>query len=291
MAREVRWERMFPDELEAAFEACPVVYMPYGLCEPHGPQNALGMDGLRAHACSCRAAHRYGGIVAPPTFWNVHELGIYAAWAHPRIGQARPWLTALPPWVFFKDLCYHVRAADALGFQAIVVFSGHGGPHGHDFRTLTELLQPHFAGRLALLTDADLIRSTSCGHADKVETSMLWAAEPDCVDISRLPAPDDPGPHFAMGSNAYESDRRLGEALVAEVAENLGTVAQELLEAYREPPAGRQALTYDDIERIWEEDVRPRVPEFRSMQDLSEGQEPPPEDSRWWLQWRVPRRA
>ena len=32
--REVRWERMFPDELEAAFEDCPVVYLPYGLCEP-----------------------------------------------------------------------------------------------------------------------------------------------------------------------------------------------------------------------------------------------------------------
>ena len=30
--REVRWERMFPDELEAAFEACPVAYLPYGLC-------------------------------------------------------------------------------------------------------------------------------------------------------------------------------------------------------------------------------------------------------------------
>ena len=42
MPREVRWERMFPDELEQAFAACPVVYFAYGLCEPHGPQNAVG---------------------------------------------------------------------------------------------------------------------------------------------------------------------------------------------------------------------------------------------------------
>ena len=34
--REVRWERMFPDELEAAFAACPMAYLAYGLCEPHG---------------------------------------------------------------------------------------------------------------------------------------------------------------------------------------------------------------------------------------------------------------
>ena len=55
--REVRWERMFRDELEAAFAECPMVYLPYGLCEPHGPQNALGMDALRAHGISCLTAH------------------------------------------------------------------------------------------------------------------------------------------------------------------------------------------------------------------------------------------
>ena len=51
--REVRWERMFPDELERAFADCPVVYFAYGLCEPHGPQNALGLDALKAHAIEC----------------------------------------------------------------------------------------------------------------------------------------------------------------------------------------------------------------------------------------------
>ena len=32
--REVRWERMFPDELEQAFAACPLVYFAYGLWRP-----------------------------------------------------------------------------------------------------------------------------------------------------------------------------------------------------------------------------------------------------------------
>jgi creatinine amidohydrolase len=53
--REVRWERMFPDELESAFTECPVAYLPYDLCEPHGPQSALGMDALRAHNVLRRA--------------------------------------------------------------------------------------------------------------------------------------------------------------------------------------------------------------------------------------------
>jgi creatinine amidohydrolase len=56
---------MFPDELETAFAECPVAWLPYGLCEPHGPQNAVGMDAIRAHEYLLRAAASFGGIVAP----------------------------------------------------------------------------------------------------------------------------------------------------------------------------------------------------------------------------------
>jgi len=66
--KEVRWECMFPDQLEQAFLECPLVYFPYGMCEPHGPQNALGLDALKVHAIACLAAQEHGGIVAPPDF-------------------------------------------------------------------------------------------------------------------------------------------------------------------------------------------------------------------------------
>ena len=79
---EVRWERMFPDALEAAFEACPMVYLPYGLCEPHGWHNAVGMDAIRAYECSCQAAQAHGGLVAPPFYWHCHEIGGYGSWGH-----------------------------------------------------------------------------------------------------------------------------------------------------------------------------------------------------------------
>ena len=87
MRREVRWERMFPDELEAAFNTCPAVYFTYGLCEPHGPQNAVGLDALKAHAIACRAAQTHGGIVAPPDYWHIHEHGMYANWAFRSVGE------------------------------------------------------------------------------------------------------------------------------------------------------------------------------------------------------------
>lgn len=37
LKREVRWERVFPDKLEAEFARRPLVWFTYGLCEPHGP--------------------------------------------------------------------------------------------------------------------------------------------------------------------------------------------------------------------------------------------------------------
>lgn len=291
MKREVRWERMFPDELDAALAECPVCYLTCGLCEPHGPQNVLGMDALRAHGFACHAARKYGGIVAPPFFWNVHELGIYAVWAHKTIGEQRPWLTALPPWMFFKSLYYQVRAADAMGFHAILMYTGHSGPHAQDLPTLEAVLQPHVSARIAFLTDGAFPVWENSGHGGKVETSMLWALEPDCVDLSRLPAADAPGPHFAMGSDAAEASRRLGEEIVTKVADGLGARAAELLEAYDRLRPTQQPLTFEDIERIWEAEVRPHLKGCASMQDLSAGQEPPPEDSRWYPQWRVPDRG
>src|SRR5450759_349260 len=115
---------MFRDELETAFKACPVVYFTYGLCEPHGPQNALGLDELKAHAIAVQAAHQHGGIVAPPDYWHIHEVSGYAIWSDEWIGHPpHTWLTALPPWQHFKNVCYHIRAADALGFLSLIHIS------------------------------------------------------------------------------------------------------------------------------------------------------------------------
>src|ERR1700730_1018339 len=115
---EVRWERMFPDQLEAAFAARPIVYFAYCLCEPHGPQNTVGLDALKAHGIACAAAREHGGIVAPPDYWHCHEIGGFGIWAAAEVGEVeRTWLTAVPPWVHFKNVCYQIRAADAIGFQ------------------------------------------------------------------------------------------------------------------------------------------------------------------------------
>ena len=275
--RTVQWERMFPDELESAFAECPVAWLPYGLCEPHGPQNAVGMDAIRAHECLIRAAESFGGIVAPPFYWHCHETGGSARWAHDRIGEARPWLTAYPSWFFYKSLCYHLRAVDALGFQACVLLSGHSGPHRTDVPIVLKIMERHVSVRADVLfslgtDDVTAFGEGQGGHAGRGETSVLWAVAPDCVDLSRLPAEDEPGPHFAMGNFVPASSRRAGERLVEFAVANCVERAQHLMADY--PGPREQPLSFIDVERIWREEVRPLLPEFTAME---EG-EPPRKD-------------
>lgn len=66
MLREpVSWERLLPEEFERRLAACPVVYLPMGLCEPHGHVAPFGLDTIKAHHLCEQAARRFGGIVAP----------------------------------------------------------------------------------------------------------------------------------------------------------------------------------------------------------------------------------
>ena len=204
--REVQWQLMFPDELEQAFEQCPVVYFTYGLCEPHGPQNALGWmrsrptrspsgrRGPRRDRCAAR-------LLAHPRDRRLWQLGEEV------VGRpARHWTTGMPPWQHFKNVLYHIRAADALGFKAAILLTGHYGPNWEDLKTLVRLVQPSAGTRLYGLPEFESNYKGFAGdgqetgdHAGKVETSLLWALRPECVDVSRIPDQYRPGPGVRHG--------------------------------------------------------------------------------------------
>jgi len=295
---------MFPDELEKAFAERPVIYFPYGICEPHGPQNTLGLDSLKAHALARATARSFGGIVAPVDYWHVHEIGGYARWAQKNVGEVkRKWLTAVPPWVHFRNVCYHIRTADVLGFHAAIFITGHYGPNWEDLKTVLDLAQPYTKTRMYGLPDFEanqpgFDRNGKSGgdHAGKVETSLLWALDPDCVDLSRIPeeargagtgtgseaavhAESEPyqsqpregedvyrrPPYFAMGRDATHSNRLTGERMVRDEVAWLSGKASELLEAYDPAREASGFQTFEDVEAFWRDEIVPRVPSFRSM--------------------------
>lgn len=291
---EVRWERMFRHQIEAAFEACPVVYFAYGLCEPHGPHCVLGLDGLKAHGLLVKAAQTHGGIVAPPDYWHVHEVGRYAVWGEEQVGNARTWLTAVPPWVHFKSVCYHLRAAEVLGFHAAILLTGHYGPNWQDLKTLTELIRPHLRMRIYGLPDFEANRpgfpsdGADGDHAGKVETSLLWALEPDYVDVERIPA-EPTWPQFAMGRDAADSDQKSGERMVDDIVKWLGEKKEALLAEF-DPTRPSTLRTFDDVEDFWSRQVEPVLAEFASLKGSWGLEDAPPESSQWRENW-LPRIA
>jgi hypothetical protein len=123
------------------------------------------------------------------------------------------------------------------------------------------------------------------GHAGRGETSVLWAVAPDCVDMSRMPTDDARAPHFAMGDFNELSSRRVGEQMVADIVAHFGEEAKALLAAYKVEVSNHTPLTFDDVEGIWEDEIRPKLSDFASLQNPEQA---PPVDSRWYANWRVP---
>ena len=127
--------------------------------------------------------------------------------------------------MFLKNICYHIRAVDALGFHGAILFSGHSGPHHLDVPILLDIMQVHVGVRLysTMSVSTGVSRfddnKGQGGHAGRGETLALWAVAPDCVDMSRMLEKDDDhrSPHFAMGDYNELSSRRAGEMMVVDI--------------------------------------------------------------------------
>lgn len=215
MQQKVRWEEMFRDELDAAITARPVCFFAYGLSEPHGVQNALGLDGLKAQALVEQAALAAGGVVAPMTWWHVHETPHGRQWLAQQNAPV-PRLTNVPPEVFLHQLVYQLRAAELAGFRAAIMVTGHYGGIEIDMRMVTQIYSANRPLRAVALADCELIRYKDYhgDHAGICETSQLWALRPELVDLSRMPVEPIDGILFASSEQARQSSRREGEAIV-----------------------------------------------------------------------------
>jgi creatinine amidohydrolase len=261
---KVRWEELLPHEFVAARDACPVAYMAYGLTEPHGPYNAIGLDWLKAQALVVRAAQAHGGLVAPPCAWHIQEIPEF----HDD-GQGHGWLTqvgvkqnlasAIPSDLFYRLMLYHLRAMDARGFHAAILVTGHYGGIEKVMRKLAEfyLRQTGSPIQVATLADNEVIAPElpwRGDHAGFTETAQLMALHPTLVDLTQRRVPAELGDRFAGGVN-FTADRLPnatdGERIVASQVAGLGALGQRLLAAFQ-PRAGWRAPDLNATEAIWQ---------------------------------------
>jgi creatinine amidohydrolase len=168
LSKAVQMEFMRPGQIEAAGKKFPVVYIPFGLIEWHGPHLPVGTDALKAHGILVRCAERYGGVVFPPVYFH-------------------SWWKRAEFTVVLSQLFARLKKA---GFRVIM------GVSGHDVKVqlamITEALEPVTAdGEVAGIAlheagwhSAD--QETSTDHAAKWETADMMYLYPELVDMGTL---------------------------------------------------------------------------------------------------------
>jgi len=244
----VRWTHLLPEEFEARLAARPLVYLPMGMCEPHGHGAAFGLDLLKAEFICERAAERYGGIVAPSQGYHIHETGYHEPWLKVVVGDVNPRMAALPPDVVMRSLLFQLRAFVNTGFRQIVVVTGHNGAQA-DLRLVATEFMKVVPIPVTVQSDPELVAGTYPGdHAGRFELSQLMHCFPELVDLDRLDrAADHPLGRFAQGEDADEATAEYGEVLIETMIARVGELADAQLPAVGEPPF----LTFADLEPAW----------------------------------------
>jgi creatinine amidohydrolase len=246
---------MLPDELLEAIRVRRVCYMAYGLAEPHGPYNALGLDHLKAQAICELAAGAHGAVVAPPLCWHIQERPEF------------PWLESLgvingglcssiPTDLFFRLALFNIRAIDARGFDAAILITGHYGGVERDLRLLADfyLRRSRSPMRILAIADWEVIRAEGYrgDHAGVTETSQLIYLRPELVDLTRQhdgwPTGGWCGMQFPAGGRT--PSREVGERIVSSQIKQLGEEQRRLLAEHRAQPQWR-APNLNETDAIW----------------------------------------
>jgi creatinine amidohydrolase len=247
----VAWEYLLPEEFERRLAERPIVYLPLGLCEPHGHIAPFGLDTIKARYLCDEAARRFGGIVAPTMTYQIHETGYHAPWLREVMGDVNPRLAALPPHVVLEAFLYQLRAFRNAGFAAAVVVSGHHGGNQEDLRTVARAFSSAYPFEVFACSDPELVEGHYRGdHAGFYEISQLLAIDPVLIDLRRVGrvASDRLG-RFAQNPDAGSATAAEGRKMLDLAIERIGDVVSRFTLA----AANSSPIPMEAIAPLWAE--------------------------------------
>lgn len=193
----VEWRLLRADQLRQAAAANPVVILPVGSLEQHGPHLPVDVDSVLAEAVSRAAALEMvccgGAALVLPTVWtglSEHHMGLGGT-----ITLDFGAFTAV-----IRGIC---RSVARHGFRRMALLNGHGG-NEWALRCVADDLTPALGFPVVAFTYWSVAAAQVAGiltrkrrllHACEAETSMMLALRPDLVDMARAPpavaAPDE----------------------------------------------------------------------------------------------------
>lgn len=234
---EVRAERLSYLEIQSRIDKRPLVFMPLGALEFHGPHLPVGLDGLTAHGICVASAAKFGGVVLPTYYQGTGG-------EHSRY-----------PWTLMMSSSMHIREVllellnrlEELGVRTAVLLSGHFAPEQRAFLAEMGAAWNAKLGRplkLVALSVAEFDSSpVQPDHAATFESLLLEAVDPGLVHLDKLPDPnefpsEDPdnnpfGAHRhdrshalwgAFGPDPRNADLRQGKVLLEAYVDWIGSL-------------------------------------------------------------------
>ena len=200
MTKKVLWQEMLRHELEGVREERPVVIVPTGSVEQHGPACPLDVDISIPQAMAVRAAEaveEFPVLVAP---------AVWSGYTHYNMGFIGTISLRLETYnSLITDIC---RSIHQNGFHRIVLLNGHGGNRNPNQVLAVNLSQEDIY--VLALTYWEMLwdemkrwgeRDSHIGHGGEWETSLQLYLRPQLVDQSRAKCeryPEYFGPYHAF---------------------------------------------------------------------------------------------
>ena len=190
-----------PKEIVAEQKINPIIYLPIGPIEWHGPHMPVGTDPLHASYIAEKAADLTGGLVWPTAWWGtererssqvLNDLGLSES--EYIVGMDFPANSLKSGYVPEDVFAYLIRSQleifIQMNFKIAVLVSGHGATNQLD--TLQRLAAEYNGtGRLKTLVELPFVLGDDglmhVGHASCIETSIMEALYPETVEIDSLP--------------------------------------------------------------------------------------------------------
>lgn len=223
--KKVLWQELWRHEFLEALRQNPVVIVPTGSVEQHGPHCPMDVDIAGPFHMAVAAAQEINDfpvLVAPP---------VWSGFTHYNMGF--PGTISLRLETYQNLLADILRSIAANGFPRLIVINGHGGNTAPNWAVTTQLAEENvfpitFSYWQAVQEDMRAWAEAdggSVGHGGEWETSLQLYLRPHLVDRSRMVADVFPNPYSAsLRAFAQYAERRrdteggtgvMGNALVA----------------------------------------------------------------------------
>ncbi len=204
MKREVRLVWLRPDEIHIERERCPIVYLPIGPLEWHGPHLPFGTDPLQAEHTAQVLAQEIGGVVHPTLYIGtererpdtlLRDIGF----------NGDEWIVGMDFPANMESSYYYGEDVFALSvrftleqlilheYRMVVLVNGHGATNQiQQLQRLASEYTQRGPAKVLYTFDLDVEQDEDAGHATITETSAILALNTERVDLAKLPPIDQP---------------------------------------------------------------------------------------------------